>query len=129
MDGEKLFRNLKSLNWGILLLLALLSYFLMEQAFTLGIIVGGLMIIANFNILKHTIQQGFSPDGTMQPKKTSIIVKSYLRLAAMGALIYLFITRQWVHPVGLAIGLSIVVISIVSIGIHMLWKTSSEETT
>ncbi len=127
MDGEKIFRNLKSLNWGILLLLAVLSYFLMEQAFTLGIIVGGLMIIANFNILKRTIQQGFSPDGAPAPRKAAIIVKSYLRLAAMGVLIYLFITRQWVHPVGLAIGLSIVVISIVSIGIHMVWKTSSEE--
>jgi len=115
MDGEKLFRNLRSLNWGILLLLAAVSYFLMEQAFTLGILVGGLMIIANFNILKHTIQKGFSTDGILQPKKASIIVKSYLRLAAMGALIYLLITRQWVHPVGLAIGLSIVVISIVSI--------------
>ena len=128
MNRERLFRTLRTLNWVVLLMLAGASNCLMKQDFTLGIILGGLMIIANFNLLQHTILRAFSPDGVMQTKKASIIAKHYLRLAVMGVLIYVLITQRWVHPVGLTIGLSIVVISIIGLGIHMTYKTSSGET-
>ena len=128
MDWENIFKNIRTLNWLILLLLDSLSFFLMNEPFTTGIILGGFIIIANFRLLQHTISQGFSSDGRLRAKKVSIIAKYYLRLLAMGLVIYFLIPRNWVHPVGLAIGLSIVVISIVSIGIHISWKTSSGDT-
>ncbi|UCF84168.1 MAG: ATP synthase subunit I [Desulfobacteraceae bacterium] len=129
MDWENLYRNLKYLNWVILLFLASVSFFLMENAFTTGIIIGGLIVIANFHVLQHTIRQGFFPDRSRNTKKASIIAKYYLRLAAMGILIYFFISQQWVNPVGLTIGLSIVVIGIVSLGIQMIRTTFSKEST
>ena len=128
MNWNEHLRNLRILNWVILLILAMASNFLMSQDFTMGIILGGLMIIANFNLLQHTIHGAFSPNGDLQAKKMSIIAKHYLRLAVMGMLIYVLITQQWVHPVGLTIGLSIVVISIIGLGIHMTYKMSSGET-
>jgi hypothetical protein len=128
MKRERLFKNLQMLNWIVLLALASASNCLMKQDFTLGIILGGLMIIANFNLLQHTIYGAFSPDGVMQTRKMSIIAKHYLRLAVLGILIYVLITGQWVHPVGLTIGLSIVVISIIALGIHMSYKASTGET-
>jgi hypothetical protein len=129
MDWEYIFKNLKTLNWVILLLLASLSFFLMNEPFTTGIILGGFIIIANFRLLQHTIRQGFSSDGVLRVRKASIIAKYYLRLFAMAIIIYFLIPRHWVHPVGLIIGLSIVVISIISLGIHMSWKTSSCDVT
>jgi hypothetical protein len=129
MDWENIFNNLKTLNWLILLLLASLSFFLMNESFTTGIILGGFIIIANFRLLQHTIRQGFSSDGVLRVKKVSVIAKYYLRLLAMAIIIYFLIPRHWVHPVGLVIGLSIVVISIVSLGIHMSLKTSSCDVT
>ena len=128
MNRERLFRSLRTLNWVVLLILAGFSNWLMTQDFTLGIILGGLMIIANFRLLQHTILRAFSTDGALQTKKASIIANHYLRLAAMGGLIYVLITQRWVHPVGLTIGLSIVVISIIGLGIHMTYKMSSGET-
>ena len=128
MDWEDIFKNIRTLNWLILLLLASLSFFLMNEPFTTGIILGGFIIIANFRLLQHTICQGFSSEGIFRAKKVSIIAKYYLRLFALGIVIYFLIPRNWVHPVGLAIGLSIVVFSIVSIGIHISWKTSSGDT-
>jgi hypothetical protein len=125
MDWENILKNIRTLNWLILLLLASLSFFLMNEPFTTGIILGGFIIIGNFRLLQHTIRQSFSSEGVLRANKASIIVKYYLRLLAMGLVIYFLIPRNWVHPVGLAIGLSIVVISIVSIGIHISWKTPS----
>jgi hypothetical protein len=128
MDWEDLYRNLKALNGVILLLLATLSYFLMSPAFTAGIIIGGLMIMANFHALQHTIRQGFSPRLEQKARKASVIAKYYLRLAAMGLLIYFFIKQPWVNPVGLTLGLSIIFFSILALGILMIRKNFSEGT-
>ena len=128
MNWVKLFKEISVYNWTILLILGLGSFFLAESDFTLGIILGGLIIIANFNVLQHTIRCSFDMDGVMKPKKKSIIAKYYLRLAIMGALIYALITNALVNPVGLAIGLSTVIISIVAVGIHMVLKQSTWET-
>lgn len=129
MDWEHVYRNLKYLNWVIFLLLASVSYFLMSNNFTTGVIIGGLMVITNFHVLQHTIRQGFSGDDSRTTKKTSVIAKYYLRIAAMGILIYFFISQKWVDPVGLIVGLSIVVIGIVSLGILMIRTTFSKEST
>jgi small-conductance mechanosensitive channel len=128
MDWEHVYRNLKYLNWLILLLLASASCFVMSPAFTAGIIIGGLMVIVNFHALQHTIRQGFSPDDTRKTGKVSVIAKYYLRLAVLGIVIYLSLSQKWVDPLGLTVGLSIVVIGIVSLGIQMIRKTFSKET-
>lgn len=128
MDWEHVYRNLKYLNWVILLLLASISYFLMSNNFTTGVIIGGLMVIANFHVFQHTIRQGFSADVSRTTKKISVIAKYYLRIAAMGILIYLSLSQKWIDPVGLTVGLSIVVIGIVSLGILMIRTTFSKET-
>jgi hypothetical protein len=87
-----------------------------------------LMVIVNFHALQHTIRQGFTPDDTRKTGKVSVIAKYYLRLAALGIVIYLSLSQKWVDPVGLTVGLSIVVIGIVSLGIQRIRKTFPKET-
>lgn len=125
MDWDKLVKILRTQNWIILMILGSASFFFMSSPFTLGIILGGLIIIANFNVLQHTIRCAFSSEGLLGAKKMSIILKYYLRLAVIGILLYFLITEKWVNPVGLAIGLSTVMISIVGFGVKMIWKTPS----
>ena len=127
MDWESLVKQLRAQNWIILMILGTASFFLMSSTFTLGIILGGLIIIANFNVLQHTVRSSFSPDGVMKNNKLAIVAKYYFRLAILAVIIYTLITNGWVNPIGLAIGLSIVVFSIISIGIRAVWKTSSGE--
>lgn len=129
MDWRILYHEIKMLNWLILLVLSGVSYFLMSAAWTLGVILGGFVIIANFSMLQHTIRQAFTTDGQMIRGKAAIIAKYYLRLLGLGIMIYLLITRGWVDPVGLAVGLSTVVLSIVIMGIHMALKTRTREAT
>jgi len=47
MVGKKL-QDIKTFNWVILFILGALSGVFMEVQFTLGVILGGLIIIANF---------------------------------------------------------------------------------
>ena len=127
MEWKTLYRELSSLNWVILLILSSLSYLLMNDFLTTGIILGGLIIIANFNALQYTISRVFSPAGSMKKGKMSIILKYYCRLLALGVVLYFLVTGGWVDPVGLAVGLSTVLFSIVFVGIQRAFRMMKEE--
>lgn len=127
MDWEKTYKDLRRLNWLTLLIMSLISTLFMSQIFTLGVILGGLIIIANFKVLQHTIRRGFSAAGGMSAGKLLIIMKYYFRLLALGVVIAFLIKRGWVDPVGLTIGLSTVVISVVGFGIKRAMNAVSGE--
>lgn len=129
MDWEQIYRDIKKRNWIILLVLSSISTFLMSHSLTLGIILGGLIIIINFRLFQNTIRRAFSRDGVMEGMKIRIILKYYFRLLALGIILFILITRVGVDPVGLAIGLSTVVFSIVSLGINRALKARSREAT
>jgi hypothetical protein len=126
MDWKTLYKDLKRLNWFILLMLSSMSYFLMSPVFTAGVILGGLTAIANFGLLQHTIFGAFSAKGFTK-SRISIIAKFNLRLLGVGVILYILITKGLVHPVGLGLGLSIVVFSIVGMGIHLAFKMRTGE--
>jgi len=127
MDWKTLYKELKAINWLILLILSSGSFFVMNPRFTTGVILGGIIVIANFNVLQHTIYGAFSPQGVMRTAKMAIIAKYYLRLLALGVVIYLLIGNGKVDPVGLAVGVSTVVLSIIVFGIHMALKMKTGE--
>ena len=127
MDPNRLLRDLKTCNWMTLMVLGALSFFFMRPAFTLGVIVGGFAIIADFGVLQHTIRRAFSNQGAMKAKKLVLIGKYYFRLAILGVIIYILITNGWVDPIGLTVGLSTIVISILNLGIRSVFRTSSRE--
>ena len=127
MDWKTLYKALKTINWLILLILSSGSYFVMPPRFTTGVILGGITVIANFNVLQHTIYGAFSPGGAMARAKAGIILKFYVRLLALGVIIYLLIVNGGIDPVGLGVGLSTVVFSIIVLGVHMALKTKTGE--
>jgi len=94
----------------------------MNHSVTLGIILGGLIIMVNFRLFQNAIRKAFSPKDVMQRINITVILKFYFRLLALGIILYILIARMGIDPVGLAIGLSTVVISIVSLGITRAWK-------
>ncbi|MCD6561414.1 MAG: ATP synthase subunit I [Deltaproteobacteria bacterium] len=132
MEWENISEYLKTFNWLILLLLSLISFCVMNERFTLGIILGGMMSIANFRLLQKNIRKGFLFNkvingNVLKINRAGIIFKFYLRLTVLGILIYFLITRQVVNPIGLTIGLSIIVMSIICLGINLIRKRSSGE--
>lgn len=126
MDWKTLYKEIKMTNWLILLALSSVSFFVMNARFTTGVILGGIIVIANFNLLQHTINGAFASSGGGERSKAGIMVKFYLRLLALGLIIYLLVVNGGIDPVGLAVGLSTVVFSIILLGIHMALKTRTK---
>lgn len=127
MDWKILYSTLRTVNWVILFALSLLSYLLMSSPWTTGVILGGLITIANFSLLQHTIKGVFSSGKLEKTVKITIVAKYYFRLLGLGVILFILITRGWVDPVGLAVGLSTVVFSIVGVGIRLAFKTTTRE--
>ena len=127
MDWKKVYKDLCKLNLLVLLISGFASHFFLSRAHTMGIILGGLLIMANFHVFQHIIRRAFSPEGVMQNVKKAVIAKFVFRLLGLGIIMYLLITPGWVDPIGLTIGLSTVVISIVSFGIKTALKTRTGE--
>ncbi len=122
MDWEKVYRDLQKRNWIILLVLSTISALIMNHTVTLGVILGGLIIIVNFHILQYTIRRAFPTEKVAKNKKSILIIKGYFRLLALGAVIYFILKLSMVDPIGLIAGLSTVVFSIVSLGISRAFK-------
>jgi len=126
MDWKTLYRELRILNWLILLILSSGSFALWGSAQGIGVLVGGLIIIANFSLLQHTISRAFSLDGEMRKGKASIIAKYYFRLLGLGIILYFLVGQGRIDPVGLAVGLSTIYLSVVIIGIQKAIRMKSE---
>ncbi len=127
MEWKIIYEEIRVKNWIVLLILSSAGYFFLSPGQAFGIIMGGLLIIANFKVFQRSIQKAFSPDGLLKKSNISIIIRYYVRLLVLGAIIAILIGKGWADPIGLAIGLSTLVISISAMGIRMAIKVFAEE--
>ena len=106
-------RLLRGLWWGNLATFVLLSagaLLLFSAQIALSLVVGGLIALINFRILQSSVRQALmlgrkSPVG-------STLLKYYLRFAATALVIFILVRQGLVEPLGLLVGLSVVVITI-----------------
>ena len=97
-------------NWILFGTASTLSFFLLPADFARGILFGGLLVTVNFHLLAGTLRKALTP-----PHLSSynvVIAKYYLRFIGSGFIIFVLIAGKYVNPIGLVIGLSIVVCSI-----------------
>jgi hypothetical protein len=127
MEWQRFHNVLRMLNWVVLLCFSLVSYFSMSPFWTTGVLLGGLIAIGNFTVLQRTVRRAFSPEGIHQGARFSIVGKYYLRLLALGVILCVLISEGWIDPLGLAVGLSTVVLSIVGLGISLALRVRTKE--
>ena len=102
-------------NWTLLLFGGILGMMIAPVKFTLGIILGGLIVAINFHLLKNTLKKMFDPELVLNRGRSimfTIMFKYYIRFAVSAVIMYLLLTQHVVHPLGLVTGLSVVVASI-----------------
>ena len=93
--------------------------------FAKGIICGGLIVTVNFHLLYRTLKKSLTPPHIAS--QTEVLVKYYIRFIISGGIIFLLIARHIVDPVGLFVGLSVVVVSIIAATVCELTKLLFKE--
>jgi ATP synthase I chain len=99
-------------NWIIFCFISLLGLSLSSPGVAKGIVCGGLIVTLNFHLMYRTLKKALSPSHLSS--YAAVMAKSYVRFLASGIIIFFLISGHYVHPLGLSIGLSIVVASIMA---------------
>ncbi len=98
-------------NWALLLLTGIGGIFFFPEKIALGIISGGIIVTINFHLLARTLKKSLDPSNLAS--HNVILIKYYLRFAVSGLIIFILISQHLINPLGLFIGLSVVVVSII----------------
>jgi len=97
-------------NWILFAAASIIGLIFCPPGFAKGIIFGGLIVTVNFHLLSRTLHKALTP-----PRITShnvILAKYYVRFFVSGLILFFLISRGYVEPLGLFVGLSVVVASI-----------------
>lgn len=114
-------------NWVLMVLSSLAGLLLMSPKFALGVFSGGIIVTVNFHLLAGTLKKALTPPHLVSPNV--VIAKYYVRFIISGILIFLVVLSQRVHPLGLFVGLSVVVFSIMLATLvevtHLIFKEAA----
>ena len=97
-----------------------------KLSFALGILAGGLIVTVNFHFMYRSLRKNLTPPPHLSSAK-SVFAKHYLRFVSSIIVIYILISKNYVDPGGLLIGLSVVVMSIFMASLSELKKILFEE--
>lgn len=98
-------------NWILFAATSIAGFVIFSRSVALGIVFGGLLVTINFHLLAKTLKKALTPPNLAS--HNVVLAKYYLRFLISGFIIFLLIAGHIVHPVGLVIGLSVVVFSII----------------
>lgn len=98
-------------NWILFASASLAGLIFAPPAFARGIFFGGLLVTLNFHLLSKTLRKALTPPHLAS--SNAILAKYYIRFIASGFIIFVLIAGHFVNPVGLVLGLSVVVASII----------------
>jgi len=126
MDNQqRLLKFVTWLNWVLFASAGIVGLMMTPPGFALGIIVGGLIVTVNFHLMANALRKALSPGHPSSGK--IVIVKYFIRFILSGIIIFVLIKGHYVHPLGLIIGLSIVVASILIATMNELTKSIFKE--
>lgn len=103
-------RSLKRNNFILLGLMIVLSLALMPLEFSWSVAIGGAIVLINFQLLSRTVSRVLTP-GYSRPTRT-VLLRYYLRLTLTAAVIFCLVMFRLVDPIGLLVGLSVVVLNV-----------------
>jgi chromate transport protein ChrA len=111
IEKDPLQRKLEILNWIILVLFVSISLLFFSTEFTLGILLGGLISVGSFSWRQRDLRAVFR--NLTGRARSAIMFRYYIRFFVSAVLIFFIITKTSADVIGLVIGLSIMIISIV----------------
>ena len=107
---RRLLRFITLTNWILFFLVTIAGFILAPGRFAWGILAGGLIASINFQLLYRSLKHALTPPHLTTPRV--VLGKYYIRFLVSALIIYVLIADDYVSPLGLIIGLSVVVTSI-----------------
>lgn len=107
---QRLIRFVTLTNWILLVLSCVAGFVFFPSDFARGILFGGLIVTINFHMLARTLKNALTPPYIAS--HNFILARYYIRFVISGVIIFFLIANHYVNPIGLFIGLSVVVASI-----------------
>ena len=126
-------RRLKIANWLVLAVLVVAGFIWGGKEFALGILVGGLVAVVNFHLLHQALKgmleraAALSPEEAQGRAKAFFAARQLLRFFALLAVIFFLVSRGWVNIIGLVVGLSTVVLTLILAAIIEVIKLKNKE--
>lgn len=115
-QNEFLIHRVDILNWVLVVFLSVLAWVYYPGMIAISVLIGGVAANISFLYLKKDLKdflQGkLLHSGKVKTAKIKFYLKYYSRLTALALVLYILVSRHIVHPLGLLMGLSVVVISI-----------------
>jgi len=106
-------KKIELVNWIVLGVCLVLSFVFLSYSFALGILLGGLISIANFYWLSKDLANLFQRFYDTAKPKQYILMRYFMRFIVTGVVLFFVITQMPVSVIGLILGLSIVVVSVI----------------
>lgn len=107
-------------SWILLAILVIVAALTVSPWFSLSIAVGGIIAIINFYWLRRQLLLLFD----MSPQAATAVsqFRAFIRLAVWGMVIFIALVFGKLHPVGLLLGLSVLVINIFALTGILLFR-------
>jgi len=116
LEGEKLLQRVELYTRIALIVLLLAGWFIGNSKVVFSILVGGILIVGNFEILKRQLVKALNKKEQV-PSKVGLFVRYYIRFAILALIILFLIKKGIVHPLWLLVGLSSVMLGITFVAI------------
>lgn len=107
---QRILKFITRTNWVLFFGASIAGFIFASLPFAKGIVFGGLIVTINFHLLARTLKKSLKPPHLASPNV--ILAKYYMRFLASGVVIFFLISGHHVNPIGLFVGLSVVVASI-----------------
>jgi ATP synthase I chain len=116
INEDNLFAVIIKGSLGLLVFLTLAGWTLFSQKVGLGALAGGCIAIVNFFWIRNVLQRILG----QLPANASMYaqIRFIGRLSVTGLLLYFIITSGWFSLAGLFIGLSVIVINIITLSLY-----------
>ena len=122
---KRLLRFITMTNWIVFSAVTLCGFVLAPGRFAWGILAGGLIVTVNFQLLYRSLKQSLTPPHVANVR--AVLGKYYLRFLVSAVIIFVLIADHYVNPLGLIIGLSVVVTSILIATLNEIRKIIFKE--
>ena len=122
---RELLRFITLTNWVLFCGVTVGGFILAPRHVAWGIFAGGLIVTVNFQLLYRSLKQSLTPPHVANVK--TVLGKYYLRFLVSAVIIYVLIADHYVNPLGLIIGLSVVVTSILLATLNEIRKIIFKE--